>query len=440
MVSSPPILQRVSQASTSFDALKVAPRSAGPVRIAYRRSTMNNASPEFSSLSSTQAAQRLLPLVAIVLTGFLAVGLPLPALPLYVNGRLGFSPLVVGWVIGLQPLATILTRKFAGAYVDRHGPRQAVMLGLPMAMGAGSLYAASALIPHPTASLGALVVGRVLMGPAESLFLTGTMTWGIGRIGPQRTGLVMSWQGIAMFAALGLGAPLGIGIMQRLDFLAVSLATMAFPMAGLVVASRVPGVPVLGGKRKHVPFLRIIALIWRQGAALSLASAPFAVLTAFVVLYFADRGWDGAGLALTGFAAGYILVRLFLGKLPDQLGGRQVALVSLVVEALGQGLLWIAPDPVFALAGATLTGLGFSLVFPSMGVEAMRRVPAQSRGVAVGGFLAFVDVTAAVTGPLAGLLIGALGYRSAFLAGLAACVASAALIAFGMGGGDRSQT
>ncbi|MBX6320037.1 MFS transporter, partial [Pigmentiphaga sp.] len=124
---------------------------------------MNNASPEFSSLSSTQAAQRLLPLVAIVLTGFLAVGLPLPALPLYVNGRLGFSPLVVGWVIGLQPLATILTRKFAGAYVDRHGPRQAVMLGLPMAMGAGSLYAASALIPHPTASLGALVVGRVLM-------------------------------------------------------------------------------------------------------------------------------------------------------------------------------------------------------------------------------------------------------------------------------------
>ncbi|MBX6319330.1 MFS transporter, partial [Pigmentiphaga sp.] len=129
-----------------------------------------------------------------------------------------------------------------------------------------------------------------------------------------------------------------------------------------------------------------------------------------------------------------------LGKLPDQLGGRQVALVSLVVEALGQGLLWIAPDPVFALAGATLTGLGFSLVFPSMGVEAMRRVPAQSRGVAVGGFLAFVDVTAAVTGPLAGLLIGALGYRSAFLAGLAACVASAALIAFGMGGGDRSQT
>ncbi|OVZ60063.1 MFS transporter [Pigmentiphaga sp. NML080357] len=394
---------------------------------------MNNASPVISSPSSHQSALRLLPLVAIVFTGFLAVGLPLPALPLHVNGVLGFSPLVVGWIIGLQPLTTILTRKFAGSYVDRHGPRRAVLAGLPMAAGAGLLYVVSAMVPHPGLSLAVLVVGRILMGPAESLFLTGTMTWGIGRVGPQRTGLVMSWQGIAMFAALGLGAPLGVAIMQRMDFFAVGLATIAFPLAGLAIASRVPPVPVLGGARKQVPFLQVIGLIWRQGAALSLASAPFAVLTAFVVLYFASRGWEGAGLALTGFAAGYILVRLFFGKLPDQLGGRKVAAVSLVIEALGQFLLWMAPSPAFALAGATLTGIGFSLVFPSMGVEAMRRVPPESRGVAVGGFLAFVDVTAGVTGPLAGLLIGAFGYRAAFLAGLAACVISAAFIAFGMG-------
>ena len=403
------------------------------MRAAYRRPMMNNATPSVSSPSSHESALRLLPLVAIVFSGFLAVGLPLPALPLYVNGVLDFSPLVVGWIIGLQPLTTILTRKFAGTYVDRHGPRQSVMMGLPMAAMAGLLYVASALIPHPSAALAVLVAGRLLMGPAESLFLTGTMTWGIGRVGPQRTGIVMSWQGIAMFAALGLGAPLGVWVMQNVDFLAVGLATVAFPLVGLAIASRVPPVPVAAGARKQVPFLRVIGMIWRQGGALSLASAPFAVLTAFVVLYFASRGWEGAGLALTGFAAGYILVRLFFGRLPDQLGGRKVAAVSLVIEALGQFLLWMAPSPGFALAGATLTGVGFSLVFPAMGVEAMRRVPPESRGVAVGGFLAFVDITSGVTGPLAGLLIGVYGYRAGFLAGLAACVLSFVVIVFGMG-------
>ncbi|MDX3905483.1 MAG: MFS transporter [Pigmentiphaga sp.] len=386
-----------------------------------------------SSSSSSPSGLQLLPLVAIVFSGFLAVGLPLPAMPLHVNGVLGYSPLVVGWVIGLQPLATILTRKFAGSYVDRHGPKQAVLVGLPMAAVAGLLYVVSALLTPSSLSLAILVLGRILMGPAESLFLTGTMTWGIGRVGPHRTGLVMSWQGIAMFAALGLGAPAGVAIMQAMDFLAVGLATIAFPLAGLAVAACVPPVPVPGGSRPQASFLRVIGLIWRQGAALSLASAPFAVLTAFVVLYFANRGWHGAGLAMTGFAAGYILVRLFFGRLPDQLGGRRVAAVSLVIEALGQLLLWMAPTPAFALAGATLTGVGFSLVFPSMGVEAMRRVPPESRGVAVGGFLAFVDVTSAVTGPLAGLLIGAYGYPAAFLAGLVACLVSFAAVVFGLG-------
>src|SRR3546814_18579781 len=59
------------------------------------------------------------------------------ALPLQVSGVLGFTPLVVGLTIGIQSLAPILTRKFAGNYVDRHGSRRAVLLGLPLASLSG---------------------------------------------------------------------------------------------------------------------------------------------------------------------------------------------------------------------------------------------------------------------------------------------------------------
>jgi MFS family permease len=375
----------------------------------------------------------MMPLVAIIFAGFLCIGLPLPTLPLQVHGVLGFSPLIVGCVVGIQSFATILTRKFAGTYADKHGAKHAVLLGLPLASLSGLTYVVSALIPHAGLSLAVLIVGRLLMGPAESLFLTGAMTWGIGRIGPHRTGVVMSWQGIAMFSALGAGAPLGIAAMHYVGFIGVGIITIVLPMIGMAIALRLANVAPIVSKRERVPFMQVIGLISRQGAALSLATVPYAVLNSFVVLFFASKGWDGAGLALTGFALGYIVVRIFLGKLPDRLGGREVAAVSVVIEAVGQLLLWLAPTPMLALAGATLTGVGFSLVFPSMGVEAMRRVPPEVRGVAVGGFFAFVDVTSGITGPVIGVLIGALGYQSAFLAGMCVCLLSFLMVMFGMG-------
>ena len=91
-----------------------------------------------------------------------------------------------------------------------------------------------------------------------------------------------------------------------------------------------------------------------------------------------------------------------------------------------------APNPAVALAGALLTGIGFSLIFPSMGVDATRRVSPELRGRAVGNFTAFFDIAIGLTGPLVGLLVGPLGFQSAFLVGaLATLVAIGLLLADG---------
>src|SRR5437870_5351043 len=42
--------------------------------------------------------------------------------------------------------------------------------------------------------------------------------------------------------------------------------------------------------------------------------------------------------------------------------------------------------------GAALTGFGYSLVYPGFGVKAVRRVPPQSRGLAMGAYTVFLDV------------------------------------------------
>ncbi|TWC64158.1 putative MFS family arabinose efflux permease [Herbaspirillum sp. SJZ099] len=370
------------------------------------------------------AARNLLPLVAIVFSGFLCIGIPLPALPLHVNGTLGYSAIVVGWIVGIQSFATILTRKFAGAYCDRHGPKQSVSIGLPMASCAGLLYLVSTWIANPLGSIAVLTLGRLLMGPAESLFLTGTMTWGIGRVGIAKTGKVMAWQGIAMFAALGIGGPLGVAIQQRFGFAGVAWTTIVLPLLGFVIARMLSALAVSRGHLQGLSFMGALALIWRFGLALAFSAMPFAILTSFLVLFYGSYGWQGAGYAILGFSVGYIGVRLFFAHLPDRIGGAKVGAVSVVIELCGQLMLWQAHDPMMALAGSVLTGIGFSLVFPSMGVQAMARVPAHSRGMAVACFMAFIDVASGLTGPIVGMVIGLYGYPAAFLAGTLACVAS----------------
>jgi MFS family permease len=369
------------------------------------------------------------PLVAIVFFGFLAVGIPIAALSLYVSQSLGYGTAVVGVVIGLQSAATVIFRHQGGTVCDQAGPRRAVLLGLPLAALSGLCYLAATLVQvplGPAASLGLVLLGRIVMGVGEALFITGTLSWGIARLGPSRTGIVMSWQGIAMFVALGAGAPLGLNAWRLFGFPAVAGLTLAMPLIALAVALTLPAAAGAGGVR--VPFYRVLGLIWQPGLVLGLATAPFASITAFVALDYLAHGWPGAGAAIAAFGVGYVAVRAFFSHLPDRLGGVPVASVSLAVEAAGQVLLWLAPRPEIAFAGACLTGAGFSLIFPSMGLEATRRVSAEQRGRAVGNFTAFFDLAIGVTGPVVGLAAGRFGYPSAFLIGTACALLGLVLL------------
>lgn len=96
-------------------------------------------------------------------------------------------------------------------------------------------------------------------------------------------------------------------------------------------------------------------------------------------------------------------------------GGHRVAIVSLAFECSGLILLALASVPFLARAGAALTGVGFSLVFPALGVEAVRNVPIHDRGTALGMYAAFADLSLGISGPVAGTIVLAMGYPPAFL-------------------------
>ena len=358
-----------------------------------------------------------LQVVSIVLftfIGYLNIGIPLAVLPGYVHNHLGYGTVIAGLVISVQYLATLLSRPYASRIIDTRGSKRAVMIGLAgCGLSGVFMLISSWLTSMPAWSLASLLIGRLVLGSAESLVGSGSIGWGIGRVGAQNTAKVISWNGIASYGAIAIGAPLGVVMVGQLGMWSLGVSIMLLGALGVLLAWPKQAAPIVSGVR--LPFLHVLGRVLPHGTGLALGSIGFGTIATFITLYYATNHWENAALCLSLFGASFISARLLFGNLINRIGGFRVAIACLSVETLGLLLLWLAPNPELALAGAALSGFGFSLVFPALGVEAVNLVPASSRGAAVGAYSLFIDLSLGITGPLVGAVAAGFGFASIFL-------------------------
>jgi MFS family permease len=366
----------------------------------------------------------LLPLMLVVFIGFLVMGMALPVLPRHVHDTLGQGTVMVGVVMGSQFASSLIARIWAGEVADARGVRTTALAGLLVTCCVGAVYLLSLLFAdRPPVALGILIAARLLTGVAESLAITAILSWGIARVGPAHAGKVIGWIGMALFAAYAAGAPAGVALHARFGFGGIAVATLVVPLLAFVVARFVAGVAPTTVPR--LPFYKVIGAIKLPGVGLTLCAAGYAMIAAFIALLFAQRGWGSGALAFTSIGAGFIIARLLFGHLPDKLGGARVALFCVLAEAVGLLMIWGAPSAMVACAGAVLTGGGYALGFQGYGVEAVRRAPPESRGAAMGAYVAFQDIAMGLAGPLGGLLANAAGLDAVYLAAAIAAVGAA---------------
>lgn len=371
---------------------------------------------------------RIIAIVSSTFVSMLCIGMTLTVLPPWMHGPLGFDAVTVGAVISLQFVATLLSRPFSSQMADRLGAKRVVLLGMSgCALNGGLILMAALSVQWPLLSLILLVLSRLMLGISQGMIGTGSLSWGIGLVGPALMSKVISWNGIAGFGALAIGAPLGAVLAEGFGVMSVGLFIVLIGALALALAWRRPASPIVSGKR--VPFVRVFRVMAPYGGALALSSVGYGVIATFITLYYAEQQWEHAAWGLSAFGAAFITARVLFADTINRFGGYRVTLVCFAVEMVGLLALWQASHPGIALLGAVLAGLGVSLIYPALGVVAVAKIAATSRSAALGAYSVFLDAAVGLTGPLAGFIANRAGYSAIFLAAALCSLAGLGLCA-----------
>ncbi len=335
-------------------------------------------------------------------------------LPSVVHLRLHFNTVLAGLAISAQYVATVLSRPQAGRMADRAGARRTVLSGLVACAASGiCLFFSDFLSALPLVCLAVILISRLILGFGESWLATGSSLWGIARVGQEHTAKVISWSGICSYGGLAIGAPLGVWVERAWGLPGVGLVSIAVSSFGLITAWGVREAAIPEGE--PLAFRQVLSRVYPHGMSLALATAGFGTIASFMVLFYAHRHWANAAFALTSFGAAFIFARLLFAHSINRWGGFPVARVCLSVEIAGLLLLWLSNHSAMAFVGAAVTGFGFSLVFPALGVEAVNCVTPENRGSALGIYTAFADLSLGLTGPVVGFIVAGVGYSPIFL-------------------------
>jgi MFS family permease len=342
---------------------------------------------------------------AVTLLSLMAVGAVLPVLPRYVRGPLDEGNVAVGVVVGAYAFTGLGMRPLAGRLADRRGRRPAVVLGTLLVALAGLLY-------QVPAGLGGLIVARLVLGMGEGSVFTAGSAWIVDLAPPGRRARVIGLYGLAVWSGLSIGPLIGELIYHAWGFHAVWAFAAAAPFVGSLAALRVRDPFVPSPHAARGPLIARESI--RPGVALSLASVGYAAVASFIVLHLQAHGDSHGAIAFTVFAVTVVLTRLVAGDLPDRIGPLRCAAGAAAVEAFGLALIALAGGLPMAIVGAAAMGTAFSLLYPSLSLVVVNRVPEARRGAALGTFTGFFDLGVGLGAPLAGIAAALGGYPAAF--------------------------
>ena len=357
---------------------------------------------------------------------FLPIGAYATTLPLWLAGDVGVGPATIGALIATMSIVAVLARPLGGRLSDLGGRRAAAALGgLLCAVGAGLL-----LVPAAPA---VVWPARAAVGVGEALVTTACMAWVVDMVPIERRGRALSWFGISFWLGISIGPQIAALARELGGFDLVWATAAACSLGAVLLFNATPDSPVRA-VRGEIPFSLPRAILV-PGIALGLCVFGEGVFAAFGVPHLVEAGiHEGAAFggaasvySVLGFAA--LLVRPLIAPLPDRYGGRNCALVGCALLVGGLAAIAAASSFGVAAVGAAAMGVALATLNPALAMLVAAAVEPERRGLAMGGFMSFLDIGLAVGAIAGGLVVGAASTTAAFAMAAVAAGLSAVLIA-----------
>ncbi len=338
-------------------------------------------------------------------------------LPLYIK-HLNGTEAQIGFVMGMNALASILVLPLAGMWIDRFGPRRFLFLGATIGIVASGGFLLSESLNTVFPAL------RFLHGVAFSYYQPATFTLIAGMVPPSRRGEALGQFGATGLVSMAIAPVLGELVIAHYGYPPFFGTAVALGAGCLVATTAVPAQRAPGAGRGALSFRGVFR--GRRVRAALAAGGMFGLALgttfAFIPTYAKSVGIErvrGFYLFYTGAA---IAVRVFGGRFIDALGPRKVIPPSLGLQVVANvALIFLGSSFTLGLAGF-LGGLAHGFLYPSFSVLIVELVAPEDRGKMVGVFSSVIGLGAALGALTLGVVAQAWGYPVIFAVAAVATV------------------
>jgi MFS family permease len=325
--------------------------------------------------------------------------------------RDGYSAWSVGVLLALFALAPVMSAMHAGRLADRWGYHRPVRLAVAVSAVGGVLAVLSTFFSG-TSHFVLLCAAAMATGAGTNIgMLVIQRTAGVATRDNTERVRIFSWLGVAPSFANVIG-PVAVGFMiDGLGFRAAYLLILLMPLATLVSARHVPGLPGSRPDASHAGrrawdllrapgFKRLLFVNW-------LLAMCWDVHTFAVPVLGHEKGFSAStiGLILGSFTLSVTVVRMIIPQLAHRLRETTVLRSAMIGSALIFMLYPLAPSPL--LMGVCAVMLGFTLgsVQPMVMAMLHHLTPDNRHGEA----LAFRSMAINTSSTLLPLVFGATG-------------------------------